>query len=362
MGKAKNNRKVDMVVQEIADPKPGAERAGGAERKLSSTAAACRGMTTPLLAVGAELPVLQDYLDMEAVPPSDEGMPHAGYLVLRRGEVIRLLYIGSAEKGDAGWLYAEVLRTASRVEPVGRRGWMPTKSLEPPTVVPTPAPTLEALQRDQLKAEPRGSGGPPKAPTSPTAGLNAASRMRGLGKPTRSPPEPPPPEPPGERRLGGPGSPTSGSGGGTHLRHTQRQQQGAGGGYPRSQEAFPALAGGRQPPSPPAWLPETPQKPAVPRTMTTAEKKKEIERQRAAAAEAAAAAKASQTFAQGQTCPICAETYNSASGRRPLRRPCCHLELCAQCDHRSLRSGKCYFCRDPVDEFPSLGLSCRVAS
>ena len=63
--------------------------------------------------VGAELEVRADYLDMKDAPEQG-GLAHSGYLVLRRGEVVRIYYVGSEKTGDADWLYGEVQQARSR--------------------------------------------------------------------------------------------------------------------------------------------------------------------------------------------------------------------------------------------------------
>lgn len=300
----------------------------------AAAAGVCKGSASTFV-VGAELQVLTDYLDMEAVSESEGGLAHAGYLVVHRGEVVRLLYIGSAQTGDAGWLYAEVLRTL-RAEPAGRRGWLPTRPLEQPASPPPPAAAKRGPEREP-QGKPKGEAG---VDLGKAAAMVAEARMRGFGRSAQSLPEPPPPQ--GERAHAGSALP--------------RRR----GGHGLSHQEFPVPAQRRGPPPPPDPEPEPP-KPA-PGKFAPKERAKAMVLQRAVAAAAAAAAKESQAFAVGQTCPICAEAYAPAAGRRPLRRPCCGLELCAQCDHKSLRSGKCYFCREASEEFPSLGLACRVAT
>eukprot|EP00971_Amphidinium_carterae_P347231 6489128-Amphidinium_carterae.1 len=62
------------------------------------------------------------------------GMDHCGYLVLRKGEVAKILYVGSEKTADADWLFAEVepsrpwtpkLFEKLRARKPGRRGWCP---------------------------------------------------------------------------------------------------------------------------------------------------------------------------------------------------------------------------------------------
>lgn len=52
-------------------------------------------------------------------------------------------------------------------------------------------------------------------------------------------------------------------------------------------------------------------------------------------------------------CPICTEAYSEVR-RAVTHRACCKQELCAQCDHQSVTSGKCYFCRDEQHDFPNV--------
>lgn len=268
-----------------------------------ATAADREAETPPQLAVGAECPVYDDFLDMEVVPTED-GLAHAGYLVLVRGEIVRLLYVGSTQTGDAGWIYAEVLRTL-RPEPVGRRGWLPRKSLERPAPVAPPPPTRTA------------AAAPPKT-TRQRSNLQVGIGVR----------------------------PNTARGGSGHA-------------IPVNNEAFPALVAQPVPqPQPPPPPPDKPKPRLSPQDIAKA-----IERQRAAAAAAVAKDRLGAARGTGAAeCPICAGQYSSMAGRRRMRRPCCGSELCALCDHKSLRSGKCYFCREASEEFPSLVVACRVTS
>eukprot|EP00929_Paragymnodinium_shiwhaense_P109980 TRINITY_DN76636_c0_g1_i1.p1 TRINITY_DN76636_c0_g1~~TRINITY_DN76636_c0_g1_i1.p1 ORF type:complete len:285 (+),score=76.54 TRINITY_DN76636_c0_g1_i1:74-856(+) len=77
--------------------------------------------------VGAEMQIANDYLDMQKVPDA-EGLLNSGYLVLRRGEVVHVLYVGTAAAGDAGWVYGEVVRSLDPSRPASQRGWLPSKA------------------------------------------------------------------------------------------------------------------------------------------------------------------------------------------------------------------------------------------
>lgn len=92
--------------------------------------------------------------------------------------------------------------------------------------------------------------------------------------------------------------------------------------------------------------------------MSTKEKAAAIRRQKEACARAAAKSESKVLKQTGGrwvpevTCPICIENYTKV--RFKTYRPCCKVELCTQCDHKSLHSGKCYFCREDAGEFPEL--------
>mmetsp|Transcript_22194 Transcript_22194/g.63070 ORF Transcript_22194/g.63070 Transcript_22194/m.63070 type:complete len:222 (-) Transcript_22194:20-685(-) len=208
----------------------------------------------------------------------------------------------------------------------------------------------------------------PKSRREAKAAAPAVGNSRGADGRLRPPLEPPPPSGQQAPATGGARAPASAS----------RRAAAA---SPISNEAFPSLprpgsamalapAGGGQQrgkrwgdpnggdAAPEEELPES--------RVSREDAAKLIERQRAATA-AAAAKLAGNTLgkaaeAQRPRCPICADPYQSAPGRRRTRRPCCNGELCVTCDHKSLRSGACYFCREASEEFPALGLACRVAS
>jgi len=271
--------------------------------------------------VGAELPILKDYLEMEHVG-EDQGLEHAGYLVVVRGEVVRLLYVGGTSTGDPDWTFAEVLRTL-RKEPVGRRGWLPVAVLtENPKEGTAPPQQTAKFGGGQLTGSSSATGrvSPPAA--------SAAAAANG-------------------RRPG--------------------SSAGVAGQTLQAAEAFPALRPGgtetngaavrsawgskRGTPAPSAEQGDDKE----PVKISPQDRKVMIERQKLAAKKAASDAKH-----QPKCCPICADPYTQSAERRMLRRPCCKMELCATCDHKSLRSGRCYYCREVCDEFPTLGLACRV--
>lgn len=257
---------------------------------------------------GQELQIMDDWLDMEHVP-EENGLAHAGYIVVLRGEAVRILYVGSVKNDDPGWLYVEVVKTLHE-EPSGRRGWLPQRVVEgEPKRQAVPARTTETT------------------PARPTASRSASTETT------------------------------------------------ASDGQPPNAEAFPALRSNRQgsrlsrstwweqkrwgqadtgrPPDP-VSLDNVDQE-----QVSAEDRSKAIERQRAAAK---AAAQFGGTSQEKSRCPICADVYEDIPGKRRTRRPCCSSEICAKCDHKSLRSGKCYFCREGCGEFPSLGIACRVVT
>lgn len=91
------------------------------------------------ISVNAELDLTNDYLDMVNAPDAN-GLAHSGYLVLRKGENIIVLYVGSEAASDEDWCYAQVLRSlppsrgrnAPSTSPVGTRGWLPVAAIEQP--------------------------------------------------------------------------------------------------------------------------------------------------------------------------------------------------------------------------------------
>merc|ERR1712217_588269 len=59
------------------------------------------------------------------------------------------------------------------------------------------------------------------------------------------------------------------------------------------------------------------------------------------------------SFASGNECPICFESYD-CDGHARTTRFCCKQEICTLCNHKSLLSGKCNFCRDEEHAFPEV--------
>ena len=49
-----------------------------------------------------------------------------GYLALHRGDEVEVLYAGSIENGDAGWLFGTLLRSTGEQ---GTQGWFPVSCL-----------------------------------------------------------------------------------------------------------------------------------------------------------------------------------------------------------------------------------------
>lgn len=239
--------------------------------------------------VGETFEVAADYLEMKDVK-DESGLRHCGYLVLRRSETVRILYIGSEQTGDVGWLYGEVGRSKPP-EPAGRRGWLPAHPLKP---LPPPSPAAAALALPRAAAE--------RVAVAAVAGAAASG---------------------GAARGGG--AKASGSKAWAQEEATSS---------PCSAQAAAIIA----------------------RNRALAQ---------AAAAQAAKAATAAAAKGRGvaigtEQCPICAEAFRGRYAR--TSRPCCSVPLCVQCDHKSLRSGKCYFCRGESEEFPDIVVACRVAA
>lgn len=305
MGGHGKRRAAAAAASAVADPKA----ATGSELRLNGEAA---------VAVGAGAKVVRDYLDMEKVPRDDANdLEHGGYLVLQRGEIVRVLYVGGEPTGDTGWLYGEVLRSL-RAEPVGRRGWFPDTCVRAPGTQVAPAGPAKELPKlpkspERMQSSPPCRQGPPRAGTATKAAALSQDDFP--------------------------------------LLVGQREGDG------RASAASPHFSPGGD-----SIAPAELERDA--RAPTAAKAAEAIARQRAKAAEAAAAAAGNgRAGSVGDRCPICMESYIGPGGRRKsTRRPCCGTELCLQCDHKSLRSGRCYFCREGVDEFPSLALACRVAS
>jgi hypothetical protein len=354
MGKAKHHRSatgqqlqtaVKPEIKEVAqDPKP-----------------ACNATREPRFTVGSEVKILKDYLDMKDLP-AENGLPNCGYLVLRKGDLVRLLYVGSAQTDDPGWLYGEVIQCLSRGG-AGRRGWLPVSVAEPP-----PEPKAEAPPRALA-----GSTEVPKVAES-TPSVQSAKRQsvgyppnRGSAVPKQKSPQaaivvdPTSPPPPctlsSAFAVASQKSNSSQRGGKAASKAVQSRQQ-----MPvSSAEAFPALPGhsGR------SWWEEESGEPvsmsssskpaAPPNPPRPRDVEGTIARHRAMAAAAAEKAKASNGKTAGKTCPICMEPFTAQ--RRIAQLPCCGVTLCTACSETSIKGGRCYFCRETAEEFPSLAAS-----
>jgi len=230
--------------------------------------------------VGADLVVRTNYFDMRDAP-DDGGLTNCGYLVLRKGELVRIYYVGSSKTRDAGWLYGEVLKSA-KPEAVGKRGWLPAAPVTPP--VKSASSSL----------------GPMAAPPGPSKsdGLKEAMDVKteqAANKQWQSP---------SPKEIG-------------------RSQQ----------ESTPISAA----------------------AAAVIQRNRDLAAKAAAAAAAAAAANATKPGGRSgddNQCPVCMEAYTKSCYR--VHRSCCKGELCAQCDHKGLLSGRCYFCREGEDEFPEV--------
>jgi len=252
------------------------------------------------ISVGAELKVQSDYLDMRNAP-EDAGLPHCGYLVLRRGETVRVLYRGSPQTADVGWLYGEVLR-ALPPSTVGARGWFPAAALQP------------SVKPSRGEASAQGTRNSKSATGSHGERAVASTKEEAF--------------------------PALGSGT-ARLRHWGAERS--------ATVASVAAVADDDPGS------GEPGEATPPRDVPSA-----IERHQALAAKAAAAAAAASTKGFQESCRICMEPYRSQ--RCKTQRPCCGVELCAKCDQKSLRSGRCYYCREESGDFPALSASFRVPS
>jgi len=225
--------------------------------------------------VGADLVVRTNYFDMRDAP-DDDGLTNCGYLVLRKGELVRIYYVGSTKTGDAGWLYGEVLKSA-KPEAVGKRGWLPAAPVTPPV-----KSALSSL-------------GPMAGPSAPlkSDGLKEAMEVKSELPATKQRQRPSPTE------IG-----------------------------QSLQDSMPISAAAAA---------------AIQRNRDIAAK---------AAAAAANATKPGSRSGGDNQCPVCMEAYTKSHSR--VYRSCCKGELCARCDHKSLLSGRCYFCREGEDEFPEV--------
>jgi len=273
-------------------------------------------------------------------------MDHCGYLVLHKGETARILYVGSHETADADWFFAEVDHALPPAKS-GRRGWCPAGVLTkkpqaakgpPPPPPPPPAQepqrgaggaTASSSKAPRPAAAPAASGGNSSVPSStsrpPGSNAGGGSMVTGQSKALVDKVFPALPVKQGTKQPAG--------GGGPAVPASQWHRGAGGGGAEGSQE----------------------QPEQAPRRQDAASL---VASQRAAAAKAAA--EAETATASRPHCQICMEEYSNR--RRRTERPCCKVELCVQCDHKSLRSGKCYFCREESEQFPALELACRVAA
>jgi hypothetical protein len=305
--------------------------------------------------VGADLFVHTNYLDMKDIP-EENGLPHAGYLVLRKSEVVRILYLGSEKTGDEDWLYGEVLKSMPP-EIVGRRGWLPS-------AVVAPKPVVEILHM-KTNGDSKPSG------DTPSRSSRAGYGSTGPGPPLQIPQKKAQKTRPGmEDRTAPLAAATladalvvarSGAAPGIRKGGKNARQS-------PTQESFPALPGhsGNSPCHADEDEEEEPAARPRQRQTTSSEQppKRDVEgtiarhRALAEAAAAKAQAKAASGKAKGTKskaeadCPICMEPYSSQ--RRRAQLPCCGVEMCVQCSERSLRSKRCYFCREEADEFPHL--------
>lgn len=301
--------------------------------------------------LGGEVDVISDYLDMEATP-SDGGLAHCGYLVLHCGERLRVLYKGSVEKGDEGWLYGEVTRSLGN-EPLGRRGWFPAHVVR---VAAEAAPVATGVAPTVASTRPAASAGtaPESSPQlqqqqqhKPRLKIAKPQVVPGSTAKNARPPG-------GVKKL--PVSPVLSEA----FPPLAQDRQGAWGGNP--EQSVWQTPGSGQGGNLLEVSGHNPMEELEPPRVQRKPASEIIAEHRAAAAKAAAAA-ASQggNVSSEEQCPICMEPY-MATGRRRTATPCCGTELCVQCDHKSLRSKRCYFCREDGDDFPALGIACRVAT
>lgn len=311
-------------------------------------------------AVGAEIELKRDYLDMQDVG-EENGLAHCGYLVLRKTEVVKLLYVGSAQTEDADWIYGEVLQSLPP-EPAGRRGWFAACALEAP---PRPVAKVAA---DKPPDKPQSVSDPDDSWR--TAGRSSG---RGPGAPKSGAPSRPQPSVAVGYRASAPSAtaaPAARAARAKAVEPTRTPSRG----FPLA-EAFPALPGHSG--DVPSWQreldeePEAPEPTPAPRAASPP-RPRDVEatiarhRALAAAAAAKAQAKAPTPSTKGKSakkggsrgdtsCPICMESISAQ--RRNVKTSCCGVSLCATCGEKSLRSKRCYFCREEADEFPSLGAS-----
>lgn len=284
MGKAKSGSKLAKAQQGSA----GSGKLGSDSRPLAQKPAPAPAETLhSRIAVGAELEVKADYLDMQDVPDCGE-LSNSGYLVVRRGELVQILYVGSDLTDDPGWVYSEVLRRVTNA-PVGTRGWMPMSA---------------------LTASPRTPAAPPPPPPQAHDSSGRSSRTGGPRVDAAASNGPGPPNARGATRKPSVGT---GAGGTASTKATINAQSAAA-----------------------------------------------IARHRASAASAAASAGRSRPDSAelDRSCPICTTDYSPQC--RLVRRPCCGGHLCVDCAGKSLNSGRCFFCREGKEEYPSLAAAARA--
>eukprot|EP00927_Polykrikos_kofoidii_P022416 TRINITY_DN20924_c0_g1_i1.p1 TRINITY_DN20924_c0_g1~~TRINITY_DN20924_c0_g1_i1.p1 ORF type:complete len:352 (-),score=76.49 TRINITY_DN20924_c0_g1_i1:147-1202(-) len=292
------------------------------------------------ISVGASLEVTRDYVDMEKVPTVGD-LTNCGYLVLRCGDEVRVLYLGSERTEDTGWAYGEILRRGSagksgsskaNRDEVGVRGWFPTTSVEPKVADTAENKSTASAGTSTLSAP---TAAPPAAKTKASAGSAKASKRLVAPAATVAAEAFPPLA--GNACIG------------SNEASTAEPKR-----WVRGNAAWGANAADGEDGS---GSPERKQEPA-PRS--PADVAAAIAAHRAAAAKALAMINAKDKGAP--RCPICSEPYSTTGRRRLAVRPCCGAELCAHCDHKNLRSSNCYFCRKEGDDFPALGVACRVSA
>mmetsp|Transcript_1812 Transcript_1812/g.1971 ORF Transcript_1812/g.1971 Transcript_1812/m.1971 type:complete len:383 (+) Transcript_1812:115-1263(+) len=378
MGKAKHNRAA--LAQQgsfSADIKPPAPAASQPEKPPAVSKERLGGVKWDR--VGAVVAAQRDYLDMKDIP-EENGLKHCGYLVLLRGEEVKLLYVGSESSGDAEWLYGEVVRSLSS-EPRGRRGWLPRSVVAPPVqTVPQgpPANRMEARGPGPppASADPDGfmvvggqgrrSPGPAASAATPSAGGIARGALQASPQLSASPAERPSAKAKA-KATAKTAARASASGRAAAKTQGRSSHSGRGQAAVLSNDAFPALPGhsGTAP-----WEGDSDDQEEETVEEEEVEKQRDvagtIARQRAAAAKAAAEAQAAAERASEKrkvkaaagskggdaACPICMQTFNPQ--RRQITRLCCGTVLCSKCDQKSLQSRRCFFCREEEDEFPSL--------
>jgi hypothetical protein len=96
--------------------------------------------------VGNEMQVLVDYLDKDDFV--------GGYMALRRGDVLRIQFIGGAGE-EQGWIYGALTSESAagtRLEWRPRSGWLPEGCIKPSPALspclPWPLPVVEAPKQE----------------------------------------------------------------------------------------------------------------------------------------------------------------------------------------------------------------------